>query len=944
MRGIAALLVYVYHLSYSTHDVDTAWAYDGKQGFLRLPLICFFNDGHFMVAIFFVLSEYALSYKPARLPFHRERHAGRYGTLGKQMWAWATAFFAFANPFTARDMPIDPHLWTISIEYGASIVLYVTQLGLCRLRTRYRLLSLLCLVFMAHQADRWPNILFFGGFILAELDHRRRALATPSISNSPFSSSRRLDVFWFITYILIFICGLYLGGQPELAVDKAPGWMTLHSLIPKHIRAKHRYWVNWAAILLIWSTSNSSLIQKIFTNRVSQYLVMARTKAQALKESSAPPWYTRILVRTLEDHGSSPVKIAWSRTNGDSSPLPPFPFHVYVIRGADSLTADEVFAERLMYHLQLQQLCDPCWHLEIFTTIRDNVFACIDHYEQEKTFRKFESQAPYMPDKNCFLVVDSDKWEDEGLLSVQYIKENAHLPYNMHAERFKSWDHLVTHLREEWSNQGMTTIEELLDGQNIARGWPIDLNLYPGSGPDESVNGKPIAAYEPASPTSHHSAHGVLDFEDINVDVNGVVIEQREDLEGFPYTALRSDSSQAPHFVFCLFVLARDTSSEDSLKVFARLNTGLLADISWALHLYSDATMSSAFSIFTQDMNSRRHLDTSSYIPSSYARSPLQIYQDVYMCLDASKPQPDGPSFILSNPGPDHASSSKRNSDPDDLQHIPSNLDKYAGERDGLDMFTFNPGSRELVADMLHTYYAISSHTKSIAGSLPSPTITPISLRISVNAKYSSDSAISLPIELFITSHASEPLTLNVNGTIFDTADWHHYVRIVHAGSSIELTRDLAADRPPRLWSLGRSLLDHGFTKRVPDTDDERPPHLATLYPDVSLRLPVQRPLPADILDELRPDEDQNDRRLLEDHEAEGESHLNPSMNSWRSLYERYRGSWEVGKKYTVELQHGTTISRWTWGTANNPKGPYGLPALQIEVGNGGNQEFMLVD
>jgi peptidoglycan/LPS O-acetylase OafA/YrhL len=169
-------------------------------------------------------------------------------------------------------MPIDPHLWTISIEYGASIVLYVTQLGLCWLRTRYRVLSLLCLVFMAHQADRWPNILFFGGFILAELDHRRRALATPSISNSPLSSSKNFDVLWSITYICIFICSLYLGGQPELAVDKAPGWMTLHSLIPKHIRDKKRYWVNWAAILLIWSTSNSSLLQKVFTNRVSQYL------------------------------------------------------------------------------------------------------------------------------------------------------------------------------------------------------------------------------------------------------------------------------------------------------------------------------------------------------------------------------------------------------------------------------------------------------------------------------------------------------------------------------------------------------------------------------------------------------------------------------------------------------------------------------------------------
>lgn len=125
---------------------------------------------------------------------------------------------------------------------------------------------------MAHQADRWPNILFFGGFILAELDHRRRALATSETSNLPFSSSPRSGLAWSITYIFIFICGLYLGGQPELAVDKAPGWMTLFSLIPKHIRDKHRYWVTWGAILLIWSTSNSSLLQKIFTNRVSQYL------------------------------------------------------------------------------------------------------------------------------------------------------------------------------------------------------------------------------------------------------------------------------------------------------------------------------------------------------------------------------------------------------------------------------------------------------------------------------------------------------------------------------------------------------------------------------------------------------------------------------------------------------------------------------------------------
>ncbi|KAH0156922.1 hypothetical protein KCU67_g8117, partial [Aureobasidium melanogenum] len=312
----------------------------------------------------------------------------------------------------------------------------------------------------------------------------------------------------------------------------------------------------------------------------------------------------------------------------------------------------------------------------------------------------------------------------------------------------------------------------------------------------------------------------------------------------------------------------------------------------------------------------------------SYAGPPLQIYRDVYMCLNASKQQPNRPSLILLNPDPDHAFSPKRDVDQDDLQHIPSSLDMYAGEPDGLDIFTSNPGSWELAADALHTSYGICSHTQSIADSLPPPIMPPISLRISVDAKCSSDSAIPSPIELFVIYHASESLTLNANGTIFDTANWHHFIRIVHAGYSVELPRNMAAWRPSRVWSVGWDLLDYGFTKRVLDTGEERLPHLVTLHPDVPLRLPVQLPLPAELLAQLRPDEDQDDRSLLEEHKAEGEAHLNPSRNSWRSLYERYRGSWEVGKEYAVELQHGTTIPRWTRGTTDNLKGPYGLSAL----------------
>lgn len=157
------------------------------------------------------------------------------------------------------------------------------------------------------------------------------------------------------------------------------------------------------------------------------------------------------------------------------------------------------------------------------------------------------------------------------------------------------------------------------------------------------------------------------------------------------------------------------------------------------------------------------------------------------------------------------------------------------------DIFTSNPGSWKLAADMLHTYHAICLQTQLMAASVSSPVVPHISLRISVNSEYSCDSAIPSPIELFITSHAYEPITVNVKDTIFDTTDWRNYLRIVHTDSSLKFRRNMTAGRPRRLWSSGRNLLDYGSRKRVPDTGDERPPHLVTLHPGIPLQLPVGR-------------------------------------------------------------------------------------------------------
>jgi peptidoglycan/LPS O-acetylase OafA/YrhL len=177
MRGIAAFLVFLYHLSYSTHDVYTGWS-EGHHELLRLPFIKTLYNGPAMVSLFFVLSGYALSYRPVkqmrngeydalfsglsssvfrrairlylpcvastlmivlllRLGFYdntreladdstrltgtREHHAWRYDTITEQFWIWIKSFWGFINPFApaglGKGIYLDGHLWTIPVEF-----------------------------------------------------------------------------------------------------------------------------------------------------------------------------------------------------------------------------------------------------------------------------------------------------------------------------------------------------------------------------------------------------------------------------------------------------------------------------------------------------------------------------------------------------------------------------------------------------------------------------------------------------------------------------------------------------------------------------------------------------------------------------------------------------------------------------------------------------------
>lgn len=154
--------------------------------------------------------------------------------------------------------------WSSCLEQVNSIVLYVTQLGLCRVSPGIRILCLMCLIFLAHQKAHWSIILFYGGFLLAELDVRRTERAA--------AKRKRDRIVWYFVYVLVFLCALCLGAQPERRCEQAPGWATLISWIPAQFEDKARYWTTWGALLLVWSTSRSLPLQRIFTNEVSQYL------------------------------------------------------------------------------------------------------------------------------------------------------------------------------------------------------------------------------------------------------------------------------------------------------------------------------------------------------------------------------------------------------------------------------------------------------------------------------------------------------------------------------------------------------------------------------------------------------------------------------------------------------------------------------------------------
>ena len=96
----------------------------------------------------------------------------RYSSLFEQLGSWANQFWKMMSvwQYEVYYPKLDSHLWTIRIEFRASLALYVAliALGPCRIHVRFGLLLLLSIY--CGMWERWPTQLFFWGACLAQFD------------------------------------------------------------------------------------------------------------------------------------------------------------------------------------------------------------------------------------------------------------------------------------------------------------------------------------------------------------------------------------------------------------------------------------------------------------------------------------------------------------------------------------------------------------------------------------------------------------------------------------------------------------------------------------------------------------------------------------------------------------------------------------------------------
>ncbi|KAH8673648.1 hypothetical protein BX600DRAFT_433265 [Xylariales sp. PMI_506] len=309
LRGVAALVVYVFHWSYLWFPfLRDGWGIPGGANlFLQLPVIRAMHSGRASVTVFFVISGYVITIKTLTMIYKGQHErvldtlAGslfrrpfrlylpiipalciifvfvrmdmlhlppRFETFNEQLDHFIVTTIDMVNPFRAipgRSMmyfpPYEGHLWTIPVEFKGSLMVFAMLLAFSKAKRWVHMSAVtIGMLWLVYLVDL-DQALFCAGLLLAELS----LLVPPDDPkiNSWFAGMKKFGglrsptmVRHAIT-ITLFIISLHLFSYPEVAGPESPGFRTLTRITPERYKFMEDFiqlfWIAIGSVLFVLS-------------------------------------------------------------------------------------------------------------------------------------------------------------------------------------------------------------------------------------------------------------------------------------------------------------------------------------------------------------------------------------------------------------------------------------------------------------------------------------------------------------------------------------------------------------------------------------------------------------------------------------------------------------------------------------------------------------------
>lgn len=320
LRGIACVAVFINHIFYKYY----AWIihpYDGTPAnshFLQVVGIRILHSGHSMVAIFFVLSGFVLSYSPLRKIHARQfedlltatcssiirRGTRLFGpvyvlSILTSITTWLYPFFEPGNwhnggptflqhaaSLIHTTIPImNPflfdiyfprgyeHCWTMGAEYRGSMVIFIACVTTSRLSTVARKAFLVAGGLWCMHFDRWDMACFLSGMFLAELRFAPLADDVPSWASKLPLLLRAPPRFAVLACVgvLVVVDIIALSWTQHGSLETQP-YRMLAMWAPGWFNASEMNWAALSAILTLVLLEHSAWCQWFLTRNVFLYL------------------------------------------------------------------------------------------------------------------------------------------------------------------------------------------------------------------------------------------------------------------------------------------------------------------------------------------------------------------------------------------------------------------------------------------------------------------------------------------------------------------------------------------------------------------------------------------------------------------------------------------------------------------------------------------------